>query len=182
MHINLLSIKKLLVLLLVALFTLNGCLSLTIDPIALTLPRDKLRYSYYGTKYITHLSTNEQQKILEAFDVKIPSSESEAYIQVFGRRSKTEKPFPTEVSYYIEFGGVENYQEFYDNNRHRVGDNGLIGLSNNELFRDGDQSHYLSYSIHYSLRGEEIRNEEKILKDLFNEILENQEERLKEED
>lgn len=96
---------------------------------------DKL--SYYANNevdYCYSLTEEEQNELLEAFNVVFPENEKEAFIYSFGVASlysdsdrKLER-----YEYFIEIDGVGDYFTFYDSNSHRVEDNGLLGRSKNE--------------------------------------------------
>ncbi len=96
---------------------------------------DKL--SYYANNKVDccySLTEEEQNELLEAFNVIIPENEKEAFIYSFGVASfySDSNGKSKQYEYYIEIDGVNDYFAFYERNSHRVGDNGLLGRSKNE--------------------------------------------------
>ena len=80
------------------------------------------------------LTEEEQNELLEAFNVIIPENERDAFIYSFGVASfySDANARPEQYEYFIEIDGVDDYFAFYEENSHRVGDNGLLGRSKNE--------------------------------------------------
>ena len=97
----------------------------------------EMRHYFEIGNHISDLTSAEHEMVLSAFDVIIPEKETDAYISAFGKSK--------EYIYYIEFDSVKDNQNFYDCNKHRIGENGITGLSVNETTNDkGDR--YLTYA------------------------------------
>lgn len=70
--------------------------------------------------------------------------------------------------YYIEFDSVKDNQNFYDCNKHRIGENGITGLSVNETTND-EGDHYLTYADNIFPND---HSEKQCIADLYSELSE----------
>ncbi len=146
--------------------------------------KEKQGFSLYrtGSERIYNLSEDEQKQVLEAFDVKIPENETNAYVYSFGKKiigGNRKDDVPSHV-YFMEIDKVNGYSAFYSHNFSRGEGNGFLPESDNELFISNKQNEYLTYSFWHSIDTE--NKEDKLifntLTDLFDKI--SQEHRLEE--
>lgn len=119
----------------------------------------EMRHFFEDRYCITELTKEEQSMVLSVFDVVIPENENTACISTFGKR---------EEIYFIEFDSVKNNQNFYNANKHRIGENGISGLSVNETTNDNGE-HYLTYAEYVSPHSEV---EKQRIADLYSELSE----------
>lgn len=119
----------------------------------------EMRHFFEDRYCITELTKEEQSMVLSVFDVVIPENETTACISAFGKR---------EEIYFIEFDSVKNNQNFYNANKHRIGENGISGLSVNETTNDNGD-HYLTYA-EYVFPHSEV--EKQRIADLYSELSE----------
>ena len=119
----------------------------------------EMRHFFEDRYCITELTKEEQSMVLSVFDVVIPENETTACISTFGKR---------EEIYFIEFDSVKNNQNFYNANKHRIGENGITGLSVNETTNDNGD-HCLTYA-EYVFPHSEV--EKQRIADLYSELSE----------
>ncbi len=139
-----------------------------------TSPHRLSHYYKDNVEEITDLTTEEQQKLLEVFQIIIPDTETEAYICSFQKVSQGQNICP----YLIEFDNVKSYENFYKANIDRkISDNVIDNISLNQMYGameqdgvddyynvgDGDTEHYLTYGLLI------IKNEENEISALFEE-------------
>ncbi len=101
-------------------------------------------YQYANSDVIEYLNDENRNTVMKAFDFVIPENENAIYVRSLAR---TTLPFlrdHTQVMYTIEIGGVNDYQNFYNINKHRVEKYGIGALSHNEFMDDGSD-YYLTY-------------------------------------
>ena len=119
----------------------------------------KLKHFYNdNVEMINDLTFDEQEQILELFNIDIPKNETKAYVYSFQKCSYGNDLY----AYVVEFDGVSSYRNFYEANAERIGKNGLPDVScnqfesvsleqlrNNELsgIGDGKTDYYLTYQI-----------------------------------
>lgn len=80
--------------------------------------------------FVYDIGREEQGKILELFNVKIPENEKDAFLRSFGYREHSSDD--NAMLFMIEIDKVLDYEGFFAYNKGRVKENGLDGLSLNE--------------------------------------------------
>lgn len=80
--------------------------------------------------FVYDIGKDEQEKILELFNVKIPENEKDAFLRSFGYRKHSSDN--KAMLFMIEIDKVLDYEGFFTCNKGRVKENGLDGLSLNE--------------------------------------------------
>lgn len=88
-------------------------------------------------RILSGFTQEDEQKILSAYDLHIPESESDAHIVSFIKGSRNEKI----TSYIIEIDGVKDEEGFYSANSHRS-----LEKAVNELdTRENGKKYYITY-------------------------------------
>ena len=91
---------------------------------------------------ISEFTPEEEQKVLDAFDVKIPANETGARLSSFMHKRMNEKV----SSYVIEIDGVEDYDAFFRANSGRS-----LGQSVNEAdTRQNKKKYFITYNEHFA--------------------------------
>lgn len=126
---------------------------------------------------LTDFTDDEEKSILEAFNVVIPENEN-AY--VYSLCFYEENDYPTQsdgyINFILEIGGVEDYEAFFEANTSRIKENGLAGISYNELFEEYPPKYYITYwemfSSNPKWRPEEDKEMASALETLWEELSE----------
>ena len=132
----------------------------------------KLHLSHRDKKNLLVGFTEEQEnRLLEAFNVVIPESEEEAYVYSFYYSQDSDY-----LIYILEIDGVKDYDAFFQANSGRVKENGLSGKSMNEILDPYPSmtAYYVTYEEFFysetSLQTDEEKEMLSVLSALYDEL------------
>ncbi len=108
---------------------------------------------YDEAEWIGDFSDEESEDLLRLFSVIIPESEETAYIHSLGRIDGD-----ASVMYFIEIGGVVDYDNFFAENAGDPYESGTLTLSTNEIYGNRETDYYITYSQHF--RKSQVANPE----------------------
>lgn len=138
-----------------------------------------LHINRYESKYIlTDFTKEEENSILNAFNVVIPEEEDKAYVYSFYfAEKKSNNSEYGDLTFVLEIDGVVDYKAFFEANTARIGENGIYGTSLNELLEYYPPEYYITYLEHFysnpAAQSEEHKEMISELKKCYNSILEN---------
>ncbi len=99
---------------------------------------------YDEAEWIYDFSDAESKELLQIFNISIPAAEENAYIYSIGRIDGD-----VSVMYFIEIGGINDYETFFSINSEDPYRSGVLTLSVNEIYGNRDPSYYITYSQHF---------------------------------
>ncbi|MCH5195065.1 MAG: hypothetical protein J1F28_00040 [Oscillospiraceae bacterium] len=109
--------------------------------------------------------TEEQEnRILEVFNVVIPENEEEAYVYSFYFTKENKL-----MKFILEIDGVKDYDAFFLANSGRVKENGLLGKSMNEVLNPYPSvtAYYITYNEFFSYENNFLSDEDKEMMSVF---------------
>ncbi len=101
----------------------------------ITVPHDAL----------TSFTGEDEQRLLETFNIVVPEDETEVYVNSFSCRINDYVGTYHEIYFSIELGGVKDYDAFYAANTGRIDENGLKGKAMNQICNYGSD-YYIAYT------------------------------------
>ncbi|MCH5195752.1 MAG: hypothetical protein J1F28_03505 [Oscillospiraceae bacterium] len=124
-------------------------------------------------KMLVGFNEEQENRILEAFNVVIPENEEEAYVYSFYFSEDDDH-----LNFTLEIDGVKDYNAFFQANSGRIKENGLSGKSSNEIFKRylPMESYYVTYDESFysktKLQSDEDKEMISILSTLYDELKE----------
>ena len=112
-------------------------------------------------KMLVGFNEEQENRILEAFNVVIPENEGEAYVYSFYFSEDNDH-----LNFTLEIDGVKDYNAFFQANSGRIKENGLSGKSSNEIFK-----RYLPMETYYVTYDESFYSKTKLQSDEDKEML-----------
>lgn len=128
---------------------------------------------YHEDRMLIEFNEEQENIILEAFNVVIPENEEEAYVYSFYFSEDDDH-----IKYILEIDGVKDYDAFFQANTGRIKENGLLGKSWNEIGKTylPMTAYYITYYESFyaktNLQGDEEKEMLSVLSSLYDELKE----------
>ena len=113
---------------------------------------------YHEDKMLIGFNEEQENRILEAFNVVIPKNDEDAYVYSFYFTKENKR-----MKFILEIDGVKDYDAFFQANTGRIKENGLLGKSWNEIGNTylPMEAYYVTYYESFSYENNFLSDEDK---------------------